>query len=121
MKIIIVDDSTVVRAVVRKSLEMYGYPEVIEAEDGVDALEKIKKMYTSIDMYVLDINMPRMDGITLIGEIRKMDPASPIIMLTTESDKQKMIEAKRLGATGWIIKPFDSERFIKVVEMFLSQ
>ena len=65
--------------------------------------------------------MPRMDGITLVGEVRKIDSSAPIIMLTTETDKSKMVQAKNLGATGWIIKPFDSEKFIKVVEMFLKK
>lgn len=121
MSIFIVDDSSVVRSVVKKSLELYGYNEVIEAEDGVDAMEKIRSEYQNIELYVLDVNMPRMDGITLIGEIRKLDSTTPVVMLTTESDKSKMMKAKGLGATGWIIKPFDAEKFIKVVEMFLKK
>ena len=121
MPIIIVDDSSVVLSVVKKSLELYGYKDIIEAEDGDIALEKIKTNYKNIDLYVLDVNMPNMDGITLIEEIRKLDPTTPIIMLTTESDKTKMMDAKNKGATGWIIKPFDAEKFIKVVEMFLKK
>ena len=121
MAIMIVDDSSVVRSVVKKSLELYGYTDVIEAEDGDDALEKITPNYQKVELYVLDVNMPKMDGIALVGEIRKMDTTTPIIMLTTESDKAKMMQAKSLGATGWIIKPFDAEKFIKVVEMFLKK
>lgn len=121
MAIIIVDDSSVVRSVVKKSLELYGYSDIIEAEDGKDALEKIKPRHEDIVLYVLDVNMPEMDGITLVGEIRKLDSTAPIVMLTTESDKSKMMQAKGLGATGWIIKPFDAEKFIKVVEMFLKK
>jgi two-component system chemotaxis response regulator CheY len=121
MSILIVDDSGVVRSVVKKSLELYGYSDVIEAEDGIDALEKIKVAYQNIELFVLDVNMPKMDGITLIGEIRKLNSTTPIVMLTTESDKAKMMNAKNLGATGWIIKPFDAEKFIKVVEMFLKK
>ncbi|OHD53570.1 MAG: histidine kinase [Spirochaetes bacterium GWF1_51_8] len=121
MSILIVDDSGVVRSVVRKSLDLYGYRDVIEAEDGVDAMDKVRVSYQSIELYILDVNMPNMDGITLIGEIRKLDPSAPIVMLTTESDKQKMVQAKNMGATGWIIKPFDADKFIKVVEMFLKK
>jgi two-component system chemotaxis response regulator CheY len=121
MAIFIVDDSSVVRSVVKKSLDLYGFKEILEAEDGEQALEVIRPNYKNIDIYVLDVNMPKMDGITLIGEIRKLDSTAPIIMLTTESDKAKMMEAKNLGATGWIIKPFDAEKFIKVVEMFLKK
>ena len=121
MSIIIVDDSGVVRSVVKKALDLYGYRDVIEAEDGEDAMNKVRSAYTNIELYVLDVNMPKMDGIALIGEIRKLDPTGPIIMLTTESDKQKMVQAKSQGATGWIIKPFDADKFIKIVEMFLKK
>lgn len=121
MAIMVVDDSDVVRSVVKKALSLFGYNEVVEAEDGVEALEKIKANKGKIELYVFDVNMPRMDGITLVGEARQLDPTSPIIMLTTETDKAKMVKAKSLGATGWIIKPFEAEKFIKVVEMFLKR
>jgi two-component system chemotaxis response regulator CheY len=121
MAIMIVDDSEVVRSVVKKSLSLYGYHEIMEAEDGEDALQKIKKGPGKVELFVLDVNMPKMDGITLVGEIRKLNPSTPIIMLTTETDKSKMLHAKTLGATGWVIKPFESEKFIKVVEMFLKK
>lgn len=121
MSIFIVDDSDVVRTVVKKVLALYGYNDVLEGTDGLDALEKIKKVHNQIQFYILDVNMPRMDGITLVGEIRKLDSKSPIIMLTTETDKAKMAKAKSLGATGWIIKPFDAQKFIKVLEMFIKK
>ena len=121
MKIMIVDDSDVVRSVVRKALALYGYIDVLEAVDGQDALDKARSEQINIGLYVLDVNMPRMDGITLVQEIRKFNTTTPIIMLTTETDKSKMVLAKNYGATGWIIKPFDSEKFIKVVEMFLKK
>lgn len=121
MAIMIVDDSDVVRSVVKKALALYGFNETIEAEDGVTALDEFKATSKKIDLFVLDVNMPRMDGITLVGLIREMDKSTPIIMLTTETDKSKMIQAKNLGATGWIIKPFETEKFIKVVEMFLKK
>lgn len=121
MAIMIVDDSDVVRSVVKKALALYGFNETIEAEDGVTALDEFKATSKKIELFVLDVNMPRMDGITLVGHIREMDKSTPIIMLTTETDKSKMIQAKNLGATGWIIKPFETEKFIKVVEMFLKK
>lgn len=121
MSIFIVDDSEVVRSVVKKALSLYGYDDVLEGKDGLDALEQIKTLYHQIEFYVLDVNMPRMDGITLVGEIRKIDQKTPIIMLTTETDKSKMAKAKTLGATGWVIKPFDAEKFIKVLEMFIKK
>ena len=61
-----------------------------------------------------------MDGITLVQEVRKIDPTTPIIMLTTETDKSKMLKARDYGATGWIIKPFQGEKFLKIVEMYVK-
>ncbi|MGL1893557.1 MAG: response regulator [Spirochaetaceae bacterium] len=119
MGICIVDDSEISREVIKRSLKMYKHDLALEAIDGIDALEKIKKYTGKIDLYVLDVNMPNMDGITLIGEIRKFDLNTPIIMLTTETDKSKMSIAKEKGASGWVVKPFDAEKFNKIINMVL--
>ena len=118
MQILIVDDSAVVRTVVTQALAMAGYTEILEATDGVEALKVAQGKSASIGLYVLDVNMPNMDGITLVGELRKLNATTPIIMLTTETDKAKMTQASALGATGWIIKPFDAEKFVGVVNCF---
>jgi len=117
--IVVVDDSEVIRNIVDQTLRMANYPDIILAENGVDALQKIKPLLGQIALYISDVNMPEMDGLTLVKEIRKLDSTTPIIMLTTETDKSKMIVAKENGATGWIIKPFEGEKFIKVVEMYI--
>lgn len=117
MKIFIVDDSTVGRDVIKKALAMYGYTDIEEAKDGVDALEKIEASVPHIDLFVLDINMPRMDGLTLLEKLRRYYKTTPVIMLTTETDKAKMAKAKEVGATGWIIKPFDADKLVKVIKM----
>jgi len=119
--IFIVDDSDIGREVIKKALTLYGYSEITEAVDGVDALEKIKATAKKIDLFILDVNMPRMDGLTLLEEIRKADKVTPVIMLTTETDKAKMARAKELGATGWVVKPFDGEKFSKVIEMVVKK
>ncbi len=119
MKICIVDDSSVVRSLVKKALEMNDYKDILEAEDGVDAINTIKDKTNEIGLYVLDVNMPNMNGIELVKEIRLLDKSTPIVMLTTETDKNKMIEAKENGATGWVVKPFETDKFMKVVSMFL--
>ncbi len=121
MAILVADDSDVVRSVVSKALNLYGYGDIIEASNGTEALEKAKTFISKIDLCILDINMPGIDGITLVGEIRKLNRTVPIIMLTTESEKAKMIKAKELGATGWVIKPFESEKFIKIVNMLIKK
>jgi two-component system chemotaxis response regulator CheY len=119
MKILIVDDSDVVRSVVRQALALGGYKDIVEAPDGEAALATAKTLHSQIGLYVLDVNMPKMDGITLVGELRKLGTQTPIIMLTTETEKSKMVRAKELGATGWIIKPFNGEKFLEVVRMFV--
>ncbi len=119
--IVVVDDSEIIRSIVEQTLRLYNYNDIIMGCDGVDGLEKIKANLGQIALYVFDVNMPRMDGLTLVKEVRKIDDTTPIIMLTTETDKSKMLTAKQNGATGWIIKPFEGEKFIKVVEMYLKK
>jgi two-component system chemotaxis response regulator CheY len=117
-KIMTVDDSATVRQMLAYTLQDAGY-EVIEAKDGVDALEKLKN--ESIQMLITDLNMPQMDGIELIREVRK-SPGNrfvPIIMLTTESHEQKKKAGKTAGASGWIVKPFKPEQLLRVVKMVL--
>ncbi|MFQ3620711.1 MAG: response regulator [Spirochaetales bacterium] len=118
--ILIADDSDVIRTIVEQTLRLNKYENILKAFDGEDALQKAKANQGNIALYVLDVNMPRMDGITLVKELRKFDPATPIIMLTTETDKTKMLTARDYGATGWIIKPFQGEKFMKIVEMYVK-
>jgi len=115
-----VEDSQVVRGIIKQVLQSEGF-DVLEANDGREALEIIKTKKPKVDIYILDVNMPNMDGITLLGEIRKFDATTPIVMLTTETDKSKIIKAKSLGATGWVIKPFEREPFLKVIRMLLEK
>lgn len=117
-RIMTVDDSSTIRQMVALTLRDAGY-EVIEAVDGRDALERLAK--ESIDMLITDLNMPNLDGVGLIREVRK-NPAHrfiPIIMLTTESHDSKKQEGKAAGASGWIVKPFKPEQLLGVVRMVL--
>lgn len=113
------DDSASVRQMVRFTLDQAGY-DIVEAEDGRDALDKLKS--TKVDMLLTDLNMPNMDGIELIRETRT-DPQykfMPIVMLTTESQDSKKQEGKKAGATGWIVKPFSPEQLVAVVRKVLG-
>jgi two-component system chemotaxis response regulator CheY len=114
-----VDDSTSVRQMVAFTLKGAEY-DVLEAEDGLDALAKAKG--AGVQMVVTDLNMPNMDGIELIRNLRA-DPAYrfiPIVMLTTESQDAKKQEGRRAGATGWIVKPFRPEQLLAVVKKVLG-
>lgn len=118
-KILMVDDSASVRQMMSFTLKNAGY-EVVEARDGQEALEKYSAL--GANMLITDLNMPNMDGYGLIREVRR-DPGSrflPIIMLTTESEQSKKDQAKALGASGWITKPFRPDQLLKVVGMVLG-
>ncbi|MBN2656437.1 MAG: response regulator [Spirochaetales bacterium] len=118
-KILVVDDSAAIRQSVTFVLQQEGF-ETIEAADGAEGLEKIKG--SAVDMVVSDVNMPNMDGITMVSKIRELADFRfiPIIILTTESQSSKMEEGKAAGATGWIVKPFTSEKLLAVVKKLLG-
>jgi two-component system chemotaxis response regulator CheY len=118
-KILTVDDSASMRAMVTFTLNAQGH-EVSEAENGELGLEIARK--ENFDLVISDINMPVMDGITFITHLRKEAAYrfTPILMLTTESAKDKKVEGKKAGATGWIVKPFDPAKLIAVVNKVLG-
>jgi two-component system chemotaxis response regulator CheY len=98
------------------TLTAAGY-EVVEAVDGADALEKLSG--DSVDMLVTDLNMPNVDGIDLIQEVRQKpgNRFMPIIMLTSESQPEKKSAGKAAGASGWITKPFNPDQLLAIVRM----
>jgi two-component system chemotaxis response regulator CheY len=110
-----VDDSKTMRDMVSYTLKNIGF-EVLEAEDGQAAINVLNGQ--KVDVIITDLNMPVMDGLTLIRNLR-MKPEykfTPILMLTTESDATKKDEGKNAGATGWIVKPFNPEKLVQVVQ-----
>jgi two-component system, chemotaxis family, chemotaxis protein CheY len=114
-KVMTVDDSRTMREMVAFTLRSAGY-EVLEAEDGKDALTKLTG--NKVDLVIADLNMPNMDGLSLVRHLRAM-PAyrtTPILMLTTESDEGKKQDGRAAGATGWIVKPFSPEKLLQVVQ-----
>lgn len=114
-----VDDSASIRQMVSFTLTGAGY-QVIEAVDGKDALAKLDG--ASIHMLLTDLNMPNMDGLELIRQVRANAACKfiPIIMLTTESQADKKQEGKSAGATGWIVKPFKPEQLLAVIKKVLG-
>lgn len=114
-KILAVDDSVSIRKSITFILGQEGY-EVVEAVDGNDALAKARA--EKFDLVITDINMPGMDGIELIKNLRQEAAYkfTPLIALTTENQMSKMEEGKAAGATGWIVKPFVAEKLLAVVK-----
>jgi two-component system chemotaxis response regulator CheY len=118
--ILTVDDSASLRMAIRIALTGAGYA-VTEAGDGVDGLAKAAE--TRFDMIVTDLNMPNMDGLTMIRELRQQPAQTgiPIIFLTTESDADMKAQAKAAGATGWLVKPFVPDQLVKVARKVLGR
>jgi two-component system chemotaxis response regulator CheY len=117
--IMTVDDSATMRQMVGFTLKTAGY-EVVEAIDGKEALTRLSGE-KPFDMIITDLNMPNLDGIELIRQVRT-DPNhrfTPIILLTTESDELKKQMGKAAGATGWIVKPFKPEQLLAVIKKVL--
>lgn len=112
--IMIVDDSASLRQVVAIALKGAGY-DVIEACDGKDALSKLNGV--KIHLIITDVNMPNMDGITLVKEIKKLDQYkfTPIMMLTTETEEAKKQAGKEAGAKAWLTKPFQPPTLLAAV------
>ena len=116
--ILAVDDSASMRQMVRYTLEGAGY-EVVQAADGVEALDLAKTR--GVDLVLTDVNMPRMDGITLVKELRGLDSYkfTPMLVLTTESGPETKQRGKQAGATGWIVKPFNPDQLLATIARVL--
>lgn len=112
--ILTVDDSRTMREMLLLALKDAGFS-VVQAEDGVHGLEVLEK--AAPDVIVTDINMPRMDGFGFIEGVRRHEKhrAVPILVLTTESDAEKKDRARRAGATGWIVKPFNPVKLVDAI------
>jgi len=121
MKLLIVDDSTMLRDMLSYALNDGGYNDVTEAVDGLDGLEKAQE--TTFDLIITDVNMPNMDGITFVKELRNLPQYSktPILVLTTERGDEIKSKGKASGATGWIVKPFVPDQLLKAVNIVLSK
>lgn len=117
--ILVVDDSLSMRHMVSLTLTEANY-NVTVAEDGVQGLERARK--AGFDLVITDVNMPNMDGLTLVKEIRGLPnyKYTPLLVLTTESSAEKKAQGKAAGATGWIVKPFDPDKLLKLVSRVIN-
>jgi two-component system chemotaxis response regulator CheY len=113
-RVLTVDDSRVMREMLLQVLRPAGFS-VFQAEDGIQGLELLED--AAPDIIITDINMPRLDGYGFIEGVRRTGPhrATPILVLSTESSAEKKERAKQAGATGWIVKPFDSRTLLGAI------
>jgi len=117
--IMVIDDSNSMRALVKQTLIAAGHV-VVEASDGLDALDKLGTGRT--DLFLCDVNMPRLDGLGLVKRLRALPGSkfTPILMLTTEIDPEKKRIAKEAGATGWLVKPFQPVQLLATIQKVLT-
>ncbi len=116
--ILAVDDSASMRQMVSFTLKQAGYA-VVEAADGIQALQYARM--NAVNLVLTDVNMPEMDGITLVRELRRLEAYKfvPMLMLTTESGQEKKMQGKQAGATGWLVKPFNPEKLLATIAKVL--
>jgi len=119
MKVLLVDDSKTMRNIQKSILSQLGVTELEEACDGLDALSKVNSF--SPDLILLDWNMPNMDGLTFIKEYRSGGATTPVIMVTTEGEKARVIEAIKAGVNNYVIKPFTPDVLNQRIKETLSR
>ena len=122
LKFLVVDDSPTMRRIVFNTLKRLGYNEIEEAEHGAEALDKLKTI-EGINFVVTDWNMPVMDGLQLVQEIRAIAEYAkmPILMVTTRSVKDDIIDAMKAGVNNYIVKPFTPEVLKSKIDLILSK
>jgi two-component system, chemotaxis family, chemotaxis protein CheY len=114
MKALVVDDSMTIRRIVIKALGMVGITDTVQAADGVEALSAVNEQ--DFDVILLDWNMPKLTGIDTLRSIRKAGKTTPVIMVTTEAEKSRVIEAIKAGANDYLIKPFAPDQLAAKVK-----
>lgn len=119
-KIMAVDDSPTMRRIIVNTLKRAGYDQVIEATDGKDALAKMK--VDKVDFVITDWNMPEMDGVAFVAALRRIDEFKnlPVLMITTRSVKEDIVEAMKAGVSNYIVKPFTPETLKAKIDQILA-
>lgn len=118
MKALVVDDSMTIRRIVIKALGIVGISEATEAGDGLEALNAVNA--GDFDLILLDWNMPKMSGIDTLRAIRQAGKKTPVIMVTTEAEKSRVIEAIKAGANDYLIKPFSPDQLAAKVKSMVA-
>lgn len=119
MKVMLVDDSRTIRNIQKNVLAQIGHTEIMEAGDGVEALKLLET--ETPDLMLVDWNMPNMDGITLIRKVRETNKKTPIIMCTTEAQKDRVIEAIKAGVNNYVVKPFNVESLSEKIDQTMAK
>lgn len=121
MKILLVDDSKTTRTIQKKILSEMGNVEFSEAGDGNEALSIISLTNGGFGLILIDWNMPNMDGLTLITRIRATDKKTPLLMVTTEAEKSRIMDALKAGVNNYALKPFTPQALLEKVKQTLAK
>lgn len=113
-KILIVDDMLFMRTALRKILETNGYEIVGEAENGLDGVDKYKRLLP--DIVTMDITMPDMDGLQALSKIKQINPDAKVVMVSAMGQEKNIFEAIKLGAKNFIVKPFKAEKVLEIIK-----
>ena len=118
MKVLVVDDSATMRRIIENNLKAAGYEDVVQAGNGLEALSSM----AGVDLVLTDWNMPVMDGLSLVKEIRKNSAFAnvPIVMVTTEGAQEEVIEALKQGVNDYIVKPFSKQTMLEKIEKVIK-
>jgi two-component system chemotaxis response regulator CheY len=118
LKILIVDDSSTMRRIIINTLSRIGYTDVIEGENGKVGLDQLAK--GGVEMIITDWNMPEMDGLEFVGNVRTQNPSIPILMVTTNAAKEDIVAALQAGVNNYVVKPFTPETLKEKIESLLG-
>jgi len=119
MRVLLAEDSGVMRSIIRRSLKSFGVSDIVEAADGLQAIELFQG--GGVDLVLTDWNMPGKDGAEVAREIRAQDKNVPIIMITTEAERSKVLEAIQAGVSDYLIKPFTVSTLEQKLDRFAPQ
>ena len=120
MKILLVDDSKTMRVIWKKVLESIGGGQTVEGTDGVEGLDAFENQ-GPFDLILTDWNMPNMNGLEMVTRIRAKDKVTPIIMVTTEAQKPRIIKAIKAGVSNYVVKPFTPDKLIQKIDETLKK
>lgn len=118
MKILVVDDSKTMRAIQKSVLTQLGYSDIEEASDGQDALRKAGSY--DPDLVLVDSNMPNLDGLGFVKAFRRTNPATPVIMVSTEGERARVVEAIKAGVNNYVVKPFTPDLLSQRIQETLA-
>ena len=121
MRLLVVDDSSTMRRIIRNNLKAVGYEDVVEAENGESALARLTT--DKVEVIITDWNMPVMNGIELVTKLRSLPEfqATPVLMVTTVAEKENILQAMQAGVSNYVVKPFDAATLKKKIEQILGK